>query len=116
MTTQPNGPEPDPRTVADLAGYLAGPDQLALDEHDPDALDDRGARLRAELDRLDLAKSAARAEALTAVQLAADAHRGAARRLDEAVAEARGYGATWQQVADAAGLVKSAAWERWANR
>lgn len=90
------------------------PGQLSLDR--PDDLDDRAVRLRAELDRLDLAKTQARSEALTAVHLAAAAHAGAARRLDEAVAEARAYDATWQQIADAAGMARPSAWKRWSGR
>ena len=79
-------------------------------------LDDRATRLRAELDALDTAKTAARTEALTGVQLAAQAFHGAGRRLDEAVAEARAYDATWQQIADAAGMAKPSAWKRWSGR
>lgn len=91
-------------------------EQLALDEHDPDALDDRAARLRAELDRLDTAKLHARNETLAAISTHARYVKEQQEDLDGAVAEARAYGATWQQIADAAGLVKSAAWERWAHR
>jgi hypothetical protein len=121
MTEEPNS---DPNRAV----YLGGPpgvgiavpahvaEQLALDDHDPDAMEDRGARLRAELDRLDTAKTAARLESLGAAARAAEAAGVASRALDDAVAEARAYGATWQQIGDAVGLVKSAAWERWAHR
>lgn len=90
-------------------------EQLALDEHDPDAMADRGARLRAELDRLDMQKLAARTDALDAIGRRVALVNEYAELLDAAVAEARAYGATWQQIGDAAGLVKSAAWERWAR-
>jgi hypothetical protein len=89
--------------------------QLSIDGPAGD-LDARGAQLRAELDRLDTAKNAARTEALAAVQIAAAAHAGAGRRLDEAVAEARAYDATWQQIADAAGMARPSAWKRWSGR
>jgi hypothetical protein len=82
----------------------------------PDPIDDRMAQLREELDRLDLAKEQARSDALQAVRDAGNRHRNAGRTLDVAVAEARGYGATWQQIADAVGLTKPAAWERWAAK
>lgn len=96
---------------------MTGPDeQLALDEHDPDAMEDRAARLRAELERLDTAKEHARLDALDRVSRNAEGSRVAGVALDHAVAEARGFGATWQQIADAVGIVRSAAWERWANR
>lgn len=91
-------------------------DQLTLDEHDPDAMEDRGARLRAELDRLDTAKLQARTETLDAIGRRVALINEYTELLDMAVAEARAYGATWQQIGDAAGLVKSAAWERWAHR
>ena len=91
-------------------------EQLPLDHFDPDAMEDRAARLRAELDRLDMAKDSARTDALDRAGRCARAvkHEGAA--LDEAVAEAKGYGATWKQIAAAVGLTPSAAWERWAHR
>jgi isopropylmalate/homocitrate/citramalate synthase len=90
-------------------------DQLHLDEHDPDALDDRAARLRAELDRLDLAREAARTDALSAVTQAQAAEKEATAKLADVVAEARAYGATWRDVADAAGCTVSNAWKRWAK-
>jgi hypothetical protein len=90
-------------------------DPLYLDEHDPDALDDRAERLRAELDRLDLAKAGARTEALSEVAKAAAAVAAAERRLTAAVGDARGFGATWRQVADALGTTVSNAWKRWAR-
>lgn len=88
-------------------------DQLHLDEHDPDALDDRAERLRAELDRLDLAKDAARSEALGDVRAAAAAVAAAEGKLARTIAEARGFGATWRQVAAAVGCTVSNAWKRW---
>jgi hypothetical protein len=91
-------------------------EQLPLDHLDPDAMEDRGARLRAELDALDVAKLNARTEALDAVTRQARLVRGHTAQLDESVAEARGFGATWKQIGEAAGIVASAAWERWAHR
>lgn len=101
MTGNPNTPEQPP-------------EQLTLDR--PYDLDDRATRLRAELEQLDTKKLQARTEALDTIGRRVSLVTEYSRLLDEAVAEARGYGATWQQVADAAGLVKSAAWERWAHR
>src|SRR4051812_19120596 len=89
-----------------------GPGQLALDGPAGD-LDARGHQLRAELDRLDLAKIAAREEALNAVRDRAILQRATAAELDAAVAEARGYGATWQHIADAVGITRQSAWDRW---
>jgi hypothetical protein len=120
MTTEPDN---DPYRPV----YLGGPPgtgiavpadvarQLALDEHDPDAMTDREERLRAELDHLDAAKLAGRIETLDHLRrYAGDVVRlGAA--IDRAVAEARAYGATWQQIADAVGITRQSAHERWAR-
>lgn len=35
--------------------------------------------------------------------------------LDRAVRDARAAGATWQQIGDAAGMARQAAWKRWAS-
>jgi hypothetical protein len=88
---------------------------LYLDEHDPDAMDDRAEQLRAELDRLDVAKAAARTEALAAVAGAAAAERRATEHLAAVVGEARAYGATWRDVAAAIPCTVSNAWQRWAK-
>lgn len=95
---------------------MTGPEQLPLDHFDPDAMDDRAARLRAELDALDTAKERAKLDALDAIRRDSLALKVAGDRLDESVAEARGFGATWKQVAEAAGVTASWAWEKWAHR
>jgi hypothetical protein len=86
-----------------------------MDEHDPDAMDDRAERLRAELDRLDLARAAARTETLAGVTAAAAAERKATADLADVVSEARAYGATWRDVAEAVPCSVSNAWKRWAS-
>jgi NAD(P)-dependent dehydrogenase (short-subunit alcohol dehydrogenase family) len=91
-------------------------DQLHLDEHDPDAMDDRAERLRAELDRLDLAKAAARTEALDNVRKATADVAEAETKQAAAIAEARGFGATWRDVAGAVDCTVSNAWKRWGPR
>lgn len=90
--------------------------QLALDEHDPDAMTDRETRLRAELDGLDAAKLAARIGALDAIRQRAEAASQTVAGLTDAVHEARAYGATWEQIGQAAGMTRQSAHERWATR
>ena len=94
---------------------MADDQQHRLDERDPDAMADREDRLRAELDALDHAKLAARTEALDAIRRAIGRVRTAGQVLDDVVAEARAYGCTWQQIADAAGMARPSAWQRWAR-
>src|SRR5437763_17151433 len=95
----------DPRVQEWGPCSTSTPQLLSLDGPAGD-LDARGARLRAEPDALDLQKTAARTEALDTIgrRMAVIVEHGKA--LDEAVAEAHAYGATWQQIADAAGLTK----------
>lgn len=79
-------------------------------------LDQQAAQLRADLDRLAALKIEGLTRALDAVASAAATSTTARERLDQAVAAARGAGATWEQIAEAAGLQRSSAWERWAHR
>lgn len=51
-------------------------------------------------------------DALAALPGARDRARAAERELREAVKAARTAGATWQRVADALGVAKQTAWER----
>lgn len=73
----------------------------------------RGAQLTAELEALDMARLHHRAEALELVAAAQRADKAARASLDDAVAEARALGATWQQIGDAAGMTRQSAWRRW---
>lgn len=57
-----------------------------------------------------------REAAVRKVADAAKADRTAGALLDQSVAEARAWGATWQQVADAAGIARQTAWKRWGIR
>lgn len=68
------------------------------------------AQLRALADALDDANSLIRVTILRELQLRA------AEELQSAVGQARDEGATWQQVADAAGMSRAAAHQRWRNR
>jgi hypothetical protein len=101
-------------STPDPAGdKIAGQLGLLPDELTPAALEDARAAATAELERLDLAAMQARGEALAAVARWTAARKDAGDQLDDAVATARGLGATWQQVADAAGVRLQSAWERW---
>lgn len=91
------------------------PGQLSLDGPAGD-LDARAYALRAQLEALDAAKLAAVLESLDGITARARDHREAGLALDQAAAEARGYGATWQQIADAAGITRQSAWKRWGDR
>jgi len=89
------------------------PGQLSVDGP-PGDLAARAASLRGQLEALDFAKAEARAEALDNVAGAAKLDRMAGAALTAAVHEARGYGATWQQIADAVGITRQTAHARWA--
>lgn len=95
MTTPPNG------------------EQLDLVPLDADQ---QAAQLRQQLDRLEALKREGRARAVDGVAAATAQAKAWGEKLDQAVAAARSAGATWQQIADAAGMSRPAAWERWANR
>lgn len=99
MTTPPDSP-----------GHVPG--QLDL-VPDPDDLDAEGARLAAELDRVRALRMEHTLRAVSAVASAADRAALAGAELDAAVAAARDAGATWQQIADAAGMRRQSAWQRW---
>ena len=79
----------------------------------PDDLTDQEAAVRAELDRLTALRDAGIIAALEYVRGHRDALAEHRTKLDQAVADARRRGATWQQIADAAGMTRPAAWERW---
>lgn len=92
---------------------IPGGEQLDLVPLD---VDQQQAQLRRELDRLEALKTEGRGRALDRIRMCSEATTFAGDNLDAAVAAARSLGLTWQQIADAAGIVKSAAWERWAHR
>lgn len=71
------------------------------------------AQLLDQLERLDMAQLEHRASALENVTRYTGAAAETARQLDAAVAEARGLGATWEQVGAAAGMTRQSAWRRW---
>jgi DNA-binding phage protein len=71
--------------------------------------------LTEQLERLDFAQLEHRASALADVTRHTRDQAAAAAALDRAVAEARGLGATWQQIADAAGMTRQSAWRRWST-
>jgi hypothetical protein len=89
------------------------PGQLDLIPDDPAALEDAAAVARAELERLDLARLNLRLAALDRLTATSKANKQAATDLDNAVAEARAAGATWQQIADGTGMARPSAWNRW---
>lgn len=80
---------------------------------DEAAVDDRLAALNAERERLSLAVLEHRASALQDVTRYTAAAADVAADLDAAVAEARAAGATWEQIATAAGMTRQSAWKRW---
>lgn len=57
-----------------------------------------------------------RAAAVSAVADAAQARHATGAALDQAVTEARAWGASWQEIADAAGITRQTAWKRWGIR
>jgi hypothetical protein len=72
------------------------------------------ALLLEKLEELDMAALRHRAEVLADIARHAAGAKLATDELDAAVAEARGLGATWQQIADAAGMTsRQVAWKRW---
>jgi hypothetical protein len=79
----------------------------------PPDLSDQEAAVRAELERLTALRDAGIIAALAYVRGHRDALAEHRTKLDQAVADARRRGATWQQIADAAGMTRPAAWERW---
>jgi hypothetical protein len=94
------------------------PGQLSLTHHDGrpvtrEELDRNRAELIAEGARLDFALLQHRDEALADVKKRTATAAEEGRLLDLAVAEARGLDATWQQIADAAGMTRQSAWRRW---
>lgn len=92
------------------------PGQLDLAGDLPE-LDAESARLAAELDRVTALRTEHRLRALNVVTTAAAAATTAGERLDQAVKDARAAGATWQQIADAAGIAdRQTAWKRWGAR
>lgn len=64
-------------------------------------------------DRLDMAVLEHRTSALEHVARCYAADTAAGKQLDDAIAEARGLGATWQQIGDAVGMTRQSAWKRW---
>lgn len=81
----------------------------------PDDLERQTAAAAAELDRLRSLALEHTLRAVDAVRGAAGTLRSAAAELEEAVRLARAAGATWQQVADACGMTKQSAWQRWGS-
>lgn len=71
------------------------------------------AELLERIERLDMAELAHRADALQEVEKATAEDAAAGKALDEAVAIARGLGATWEQIGAAAGMTRQSAWRRW---
>jgi hypothetical protein len=80
------------------------------------AFSDRLTELAAERERLDLAVLEHRATALQDVTRYTAETATASAALDRAVAEARGVGATWEQIGAAAGMARQSAWKRWGDR
>lgn len=80
------------------------------------SFEDRITELEEERRRLDVARLEHRASALEALRQHLETQQRTTLLIDTAVAEARGLGATWQQIADAAGMRVQSAWERWAKR
>jgi hypothetical protein len=99
MTHTPDSPE-----------YVPGQLDLVPDAGDLDAED---ARLSAELERVKALRMEHTLRAVSRVAGAAADWRAAGEELDAAVAAARAAGATWQQIADAAGMRRQSAWTRW---
>lgn len=94
------------------------PGQLDLTGHDGrpvtrEELDREREELREQGARLDFALLEHRSAALADVAKRSAAAAEEGRLLDLAVLEARGMGATWQQIADAAGMARQSAWKRW---
>jgi hypothetical protein len=79
------------------------------------SFDDKLSELAGERERLDLALLEYRTEAVDAVRVKATAAADAGSALDAAVRRARGLNATWQQIADAAGMTRQSAWKRWSS-
>jgi hypothetical protein len=99
MTTNPDSPRPTPGQL-DLDGAT---------------LDAELAELAAAADDLARRRTEHQTRALDRIVAAAEAYAGAGYRLDNAVAEARAAGATWEQIGRAAGITRQSAWQRWAT-
>src|SRR4051794_11901694 len=96
----------------DLYGMPAGPDGRWTPEQRAE-LERELADLRQQGERLDLALLEYRTAALQKVRTATAAAKDADNQLDNAVAEARGTDATWEQIGAAAGMTRQSAWRRW---
>lgn len=70
-------------------------------------------QLRAELDRVEALARLHIASAVDHVRASAAAVTLDTETLDQAARDARRLGATWQQIADAAGMTRQSAWRRW---
>ena len=96
------------RTVTETSPPIPG--QLCLV---PDDLEQQTAAAAAELARLEALKLEHTLRAVDGVRRTAGSWRSALAELDQAVHVARAAGATWQQIADAAGMTKQSAHGRW---
>lgn len=95
---------------ATLKHYDDVPGQLELI---PDNLEAELARITAEQDRLRALKAEHTLRAVSRVVAATENAAAARAALDDAVADARAAGATWEQVGRAAGMTRQSARERW---
>lgn len=109
MTKSADNPEHVPGQL-DLHGFT--PEEAA---DFAAAFADRLTELQAERERLDLAQLEHRASALQKVAASTYEVTRVGAQLDAAVAEARGLGATWEQIAAAAGMTRQSAWRRWSR-
>jgi hypothetical protein len=91
------------------------PGQLDLDVPDRADLERELANVREQAERIAVQMSEFTVRAVDRVAAAAAAYAGAGEQLDKAVAEARGMGATWEQIGRAAGITRQSAWSRWAT-
>jgi isopropylmalate/homocitrate/citramalate synthase len=82
----------------------------------PEDVGEQTARAREQLTALEELRRHGIATTLDRVRVAAAADTAAGDALDQAVAAARRVGATWQQIADAVGIARPSAWERWHPR
>lgn len=71
------------------------------------------AQLREQRQRIENELAEYRARAVVSVEEAAAAHGEASEQLDQAVARARDYGASWADIGRAVGITRQSAHERW---
>jgi hypothetical protein len=76
-------------------------------------LDDELAQIREDRERLEADLAEKIAAKVDAVAEAARAYGGAGQALEDAVAAARAYGASWTDIGAAVGLTRQAAYQRW---